>query len=337
VRQSYSMTRVIGPKSTPNYDALAAAAVTTFKDGTAVFAGQRADPFFVDLGAVFDLLTIRPGAPGNKGGGNNDLAGMNVQTIALQVPIAALTSSGKAPTDSKDPAAVIGAWTTSSRRATRVLKGDGTQSGSGDWVQVSRLGHPLVNEVVVPLGAKDLWNSSKPADDKQFLGGVTDPEAAKLLNLLYGLNVPPAPRNDLVTIFLTGIDGLNKPANVTPSEELRLNMAIPPAKCDTEGGRPHFFGNRLGVLGGDLAGYPNGRRLSDDVIDIALQAVAGRTPFTPQFNVFPNNALGDGVDQPDVAYWSAFPYAGTPSVGYAHPHHQYQKPLGVGPGCTPDK
>ncbi|MBI4786923.1 MAG: DUF4331 domain-containing protein [Chloroflexi bacterium] len=324
----------IGPKSVPNYDALASAAVYDF-NGTKVFAGQRDDPFFVDLGATFDLLTIRPGAPGNKGGGKDDLSGMNVHTIAIQVPITQLTKDGKMPTSPDDSNAVIGAWTTAYRRATRVLNSDGTSTSSGDWVQVSRLGHPLVNEVVVPLGAKDLWNGSKPADDKQFLAGVTDPEAAKLLNLLYGIQVPPTPRNDLVAIFLTGIQGLNQPPNVTPSEMLRLNVAIPPAKCDLEGGRPHFFGHRMGLLGGDKAGYPNGRRLSDDVVDIALQAVAGGTPFTPDSNKAPNNQLGDGVDQNDLAYIGAFPYLAGPQSGFAYTTQVTQQPPGVGAGCTP--
>lgn len=310
----------IGPASTPNYDALAQAAVYDLA-GTKVFAGQRDDPFFVDLGATFDLLTIRPGAPGNHGGGNDDLAGMNVQTIAIQVPISQLTVP---------PRTGIGAWTTSSRQATRVLDGKGGQSGSGDWVQVSRLDLPLVNEVVVPLAFKDYWNSSKPEGDAIFLGGVTKPEVAKLLTLLYGLKVPAEPRNDLVTLFLTGVPGLNQPTGVVPSAELRLNTAIPPAKYDAEGGSPHFFGNRCGFLGGDTAGFPNGRRLSDDVVDIALQAMAGGTPLTPETNVAPNNQLGDGVDQNDVPFLNSFPYVAPPHSGFEHTHHLTQTPPGHG-------
>ncbi len=326
----------IGPKSIPDYNAVAGQAIYDLQ-GTKVFAGQRDDPFFVDLGATFDLLTIRPGPPGNKGGGIDSLAGMNVQTIAFQVPITQLTKDGKMPSGPSDANAVIGAWTTAYRRATRVLKQDGTLSENGDWVQISRLGHPLVNELIVPLGAKDLWNSSKPEDDKQFLAGVTDPEPARLLKLLYGLNVPATPRNDLVTIFLTGIPNLNQPPNVVPSEELRLNVAIPPAKCDVSGGRPRFFGNRMGVLGGDNAGYPNGRRLSDDVVDIALQAVAGGTPFTPDFSKAPNNQLGDGVDQNDIPFSASFPYVAPPSNGFTSNPDVMQPPPGVGAGCTPAK
>ena len=297
----------IGPKSTPNYATLAASAVVSCSDGIKAFAGQRDDPFFVDLGATFDLLTIRPGAPGNKGGGKDDLSGYSVLSIALQVPISKLTNDGSMPTDPNSQFAVIGAWTTAYRQQTRVLAGNGTATASGSWVQVSRLGAPLVNEVVVPVGAKDLWNSSQPSGDGQFLGGVTDPEAARLLKAIYGIDVPATPRNDLVAIFLTGIPGLNKPAYVKPSEELRLNVATPVTASP----------NRMGVLGGDNQGFPNGRRLADDVVDIALQAVAGGTPFTAAQNKAPNNQLGDGVNVNDVPFLATFPYVGLPASGFA--------------------
>ncbi len=298
----------IGPKSTPNYAALAQSAVVSCSDGIKAFAGQRDDPFFVDLGATFDLLTIRPGAPGNKGGGKDDLSGYNVLSIALQVPINKLTNDASMPTDPSAQFAVIGGWTTAYRQQTRVLNGNGTATGSGTWVQVSRLGAPLVNEVVVPVGAKDLWNSSQPSGDGQFLGGVTDPEAARLLHAIYGITVPATPRNDLVAIFLTGIPGLNKPLFVKPSEELRLNVATPVTASP----------NRMGVLGGDNQGFPNGRRLGDDVIDIALQAVAGGTPFTAATNIAPNNQLGDGVNVNDVPFLTVFPYVGLPTGGFDH-------------------
>jgi len=306
----------IGPKSTPNYAALAQSAVVSCSDGIKAFAGQRDDPFFVDLGATFDLLTIRPGAPGNKGGGKDDLSGYNVLSIALQVPINKLTNDASMPTDPNAQFAVIGGWTTAYRQQTRVLNGNGTATGSGIWVQVSRLGAPLVNEVVVPVGAKDLWNSSQPSDGAQFLGGVTDPEAARLLHAIYGITVPATPRNDLVAIFLTGITGLNKPRFVKPSEELRLNVATPVTASPS----------RMGVLGGDNQGFPNGRRLGDDVVDIALQAVAGGTPFTPATNIAPNNQLGDGVNVNDVPFLTSFPYVGLPTGGFDHtfPGHRLE-------------
>jgi hypothetical protein len=172
-------------------------------------------------------------------------------------------------------------------------------------VQISRLGHPLVNEVVIPLGAKDLFNSLEPTGDIAALDFVTDPEVPKLLAALFGIQSPPAPRADLVTIFLTGIPGLNQPPNVLPSEMLRLNVAIPPSANP----------NPLGVLGGDIAGFPNGRRLGDDVVDIALRAMAGATPLTPAFNMGINAQLGDGVNTNDRPALAAFPFIGTPHAG----------------------
>ena len=208
VRQTYTLTKVengvstvlgtdlmsppvnIGPKSTPNYAALQSAAIHTLPNGIKVFAGQSADPFFVDIGATFDLLTIRK-LPGNAGGGINTTKGFNVHSLALQIPIAQLTKNKVVPTDATSGDSVIGVWTTASRMSTRVLNANGTQDNTGPWVQVSRLGAPLVNEVVVPLGAKDLFNGSKPENDAQFANGVTDPEVGKLLLALYNIQVPP--------------------------------------------------------------------------------------------------------------------------------------------------
>jgi hypothetical protein len=200
----------------------------------------------------------------------------------------------------------------------------------GGWVQVSRLGHPLVNEVVVPLAFKDYWNSSQPSGDAIFLGGVTDPEPARLLNAIYGITVPETPRDDLVAIFLTGVEGVNRPTGIVPSEELRINTAIAPATFQASNGTAMSFGSRCGLLGGDTAGYPNGRRLSDDVVDIALRAVAGGTPFTPDTNVAPNNQLGDGVDENDVPFLAVFPYLAPPHSGSEDLQRHLQAPPGVG-------
>src|SRR5215216_7234297 len=165
---------------------------------------------------------------------------------------------------------------------------------------------PLVNEVVIPLGRKDRFNASEPADDAQFGKFVLDPEPARLIPGLYpGIKVPAAPRNDIATIFLTGIPGLNQPRNVVPSEMIRLNMGIPPTRNPSP----------LGVLGGDNAGFPNGRRLADDSTDVELRALAGGTPFTPDFNIAPNNKLGDGVNTNDTPFLDQFPYVGTPTRG----------------------
>jgi hypothetical protein len=301
----------IGPKSTPDYEALANEAIFEVGDGMKVFAGQRDDPFWVDLGGIGDLLTIRE-LPGNAGGGVDDLAGLNVQALVLQVPIAQLTHDGAAVENAEAGNAVIGVWTTALRHSTRVYA-PGTDTASGPLVQVSRLGMPLVNEVVAPLGAKDLFNSSVPGNDGQFLGAVTDPEIAVLLNVLYGdalVAVPESDRQDLVTVFLTGVPGLNQPANVTPSEMLRLNMGIAPAETV----------NPLGVIGGDNAGFPNGRRLEDEVVDIELRVAAGFL-LGEEFQNGANGQLGDGVPANDVPFLSAFPYVGLPHQGFEHLHH----------------
>jgi hypothetical protein len=345
LRQYYTVTRIdkggshelgkdlasppsnVGQHSTPNYDSLMMAGVHTLSDGSKVFVGQADDPFWVDVGAVFDLLSIRK-LPGNMGGGIDVLYKQNAHAIALQVPISLLTSDGSTPTDPKAASAVIGTWTTASRQKTTVLQGGGqAPQGSGEWVQVSRLGAPLVNEVVVPLGAKDLWNNSKPKDDAQFLAGVTDPELPKLLKLLFNIDSPPAPRNDLVAVFLTGVAGLTQPPNVVPSEELRLNVAVKPTA-------PAGQGNRYGVVGGDLAGFPNGRRLEDDVTDIELRAVAG--VLDPKFAVSPNKDLGDGVDANEVAYKTSFPYVATAWGGYeATPNGAPPSAPGAQPAMPP--
>jgi hypothetical protein len=330
IRQTYSVTRIdrqgrhaladnlatppvnVGARSTPNYDALANAAIYTLPDGSRVFAGQRDDPFFVDLGSVFDLLGLRPfnaahviplpPAPGVDG-----LKGINVHTVAIQVPKRLLTHDGSLGTDAANTNSIIGVYSTTLRRRLRIENDDHDGDRDDDWVQVSRLGMPLVNEVVIPLGRKDRFNASDPRNDQQFGSFVLNPEPARLIPVLYpGVNVPAAPRNDLVAIFLTGIAGLNQPKNVRASEMIRLNMAIPPSASP----------NRLGLLAGQLDGFPNGRRLSDDIVDIELRALAGATPFTATFNVAPNNLLGDGVDANDKAFLPTFPYVASPFAGF---------------------
>ena len=298
----------VGPASYPNgYRTVANQAIYPLDNGIKVFTGPRDDPFFIDLGGTFDLLQFRAlqGLPPV-----DDLAGLNVHTLALQVPIAMLTRSGARPSGPKDPNAIIGVRTTSYRQTTSVLRPVGApgpafplvRSSEGPFVQISRLDLPLVNEVVIPLRDKDRWNGSLPINDAQFLRYVQDPELARLLNQIFGLNVPPTPRADLVAIFLTGIPDLNQPANVTPSSQLRLNMAIPPSANPS----------RLGILGGDNAGFPNGRRPLDDVVDIELRAVAGATPFQPaQFNDAAHQ-LGDAVNANDVPFLNQFPFLNAP-------------------------
>jgi hypothetical protein len=303
----------------PRYRDLAQSTITTLGDGTKVFIGPRDDPFFVDLAAIFDLLTIRR-VPGNRGGGVDGVGGYDVMSVVLQIPKTRLTKDGQAPSVSSNTH-VIGIWDTAERLATRTLDSDGSVSLSGPERQVSRLGMPLVNEVVIPLGQKDQFNRSEPADDvANFGGSVVDPELAKLFNLIYHINVPPAPRNDLVAVFATGVAGLNQPAGVSPGEMLRLNMTIPPVRTP----------NRLGVLAGDVAGFPNGRRLGDDVIDIEERVVAG--VLVPGFNVAPNNQLGDGINENDLPFLPYFPYVAPPQNPFDHEHHAEDDSPGRGNG-----
>ncbi len=304
------------------------AGITAMMNGEGWFyAGQRADPFFLDLG-VFDLLALRPfdnlhkvvSLPATEG--VNSFNGFNVHSIAMQIPVTMLTTDGAAA-KADGSNSIIGVWATTWRRQTRVLSNDGFgDNQTGDWVQVERLGNPLVNEVVVPLGVKDHFNATPPSGDAEFLPAVTNPELPGLINALYGVPVPAAPRNDLVTIFLTGIPGLNQPANVQASEMLRLNMGVAPTAGLGKG-------NRLGVLGGDNAGFPNGRRLEDDVVDIAIQAMAGATPLTPDFNKAPNNLLGDGVNQSAQPFNGGFPYLSQPYQGFARAGGTATSPTGA--------
>lgn len=303
----------IGPKVTPNYEEnLGSKAVYPLRGGGRVFAGQRDEGFFVDVGGVFDGLNLK-----SLGltGGYDYTKGFNVSTIALEVPIKDLTRDGKTPKNPTDKDAVIGIWATASRRATTVINADGSRKTEGEYRQISRLGNPLVNEVVIPLKLKDAFNSLSPKDDAVAAPAVLDPELPKLMKAVFGINIPADPRNDLVSIFATGIpvNPITGPNYTTflsdgkPHEYLRLNVAIPITPFDKI--------NRLGLLGGDVAGFPNGRRVQDDVVDIALRAVAGGTPFTPETNVKPNNELGDGVSENDVPFLNRFPYLAPPQAG----------------------
>ena len=307
----------IGPKSTPNYAALADAAIGVLPDGGRVFAGPRDDPFFVDIGAISDLLTLRPLASahrvppveGNMAGVDN-LAGFNVHSIVIQVPIEQLTTNGKMPAAATDANAVIGIWATASRGTMSMENG---RMILRDAKQVSRLGMPLVNEVVMSRRFKDIFNASDPSGDSklfttnaEFKNRVLAPEIAMLMNKLYGLDVPPPPRNDLVQVFLTGVPGKNQPPNVTPAEMLRLNVAVPVTPSDRV--------NRLGVIAGDLGGFPNGRRLADDVVDAELRVAAG--VLVTGYDKEPNNVLTDGVDANDKEFLTKFPYLALPKSAF---------------------
>ncbi len=351
-RQVYSVTRVdrtgvhvlgtklpcppcnIGPLSTPNYAAkLAQPAVQWLSDGSKVFAGQRAEGFFVDLGSIFDLLNLRPIQELNvfaaklglkSAQGVNATKFLNVHSIALQVPISKITAYGRP---------VIGVWTTASRRRVRIHDhSGGDPMFSGPHTQVSRLGNPLINEVVIPMGKKDYWNKQHPAHDKQFAQSYAHPELAGLIANIYAPNFPNllgavngnVVRADLEAILLTGIP----PKVLTPTstfttftgsvqaDMLRLNTSIPPKLTSP---------NPLGVLGGDVAGFPNGRRVFDDVVTIELRAVAGATLPLVDPSFVPDSAAIMDINQfdppvgPGNPYLGRFPYLGVPYDGYDEP------------------
>jgi len=308
----------IGNKSIPDYASYAANFIQEFTyPGCAspgrVFVGQRKDGFVVNLGEVFDLVNLNPAGP--RDAEPNTLFDKNVTSIAVELPIACVVGSA---------GPVIGGYTTAS-----FIAGPNWPA-PGSAVQVSRLGMPLVNELVIGLPDKDKFNASSPANDAQFLNYVTNPSLPVLLNALFGnaAMVPGTPRNDLVAAFLTGVKGLNQPATVTPSEMLRLNTSTAPT--------PPSKQNDLGVLGGDLAGFPNGRRPYDDVVDITLRVAEGAlcgaigncgsetsdpnngTPYTDEARSAGPDAQHltvTGAIKPTDTYLGAFPYLNTPIPG----------------------
>ena len=305
-----------GLASMPNYASLRDQAIVKIPGGGQTVAAQAADPFFLDL-RVFDLVY----GLNLKESGHNTLAGYNVNFLSIQVPKSALALNGNA-TDNP----VIGVWSTTSRQSITLTPGK--EAPTGDFVQVSRLGNPLVNEVVIPANLKDAFNSLTPDQDHTVdaaVQKVLDPELPRLIEKIYGLKAPAGPRNDLFEIFLTGIaknaptaDGKSKPpiqadlnsqilnkdvkaAEFVPAEELRLNMSVPVTANP----------NRLGVLGKDFQGFPNGRRLTDDVVDIEILALEG----TAQTGVIPPAlAGGDGVDVAANAFGTTFPYVALPNT-----------------------
>jgi Domain of unknown function (DUF4331) len=329
----------VGVRSTPNYPALAAQTYHDLGDGRKVFAGQRADAFHVDLGSIFDLGDLRPFQPAFNHAippilgsmpGVNGLRGLNIHTIALQVPISDLTRSGRRPTDVMSPDAVIGVWSSASRASTRVLdRNTGTTRSLGAFRQVSRLGNPLINEVINPMADKDRWNALAPHQDAQFAKYVLHPELAALIgNVLYPDAFPNLaayvasnkPRVDLAAILLTGIPsgvvpGFQNYTGPVQADLLRLNVAVPPTAPGSE--------NPIGLVAGDPAGFPNGRRIIDDVTAIELRAVAGATiPFVdPSYT--PDAAaalLNDGTSNDNDPYGApllaSFPYLSNPNSGY---------------------
>jgi hypothetical protein len=315
----------VGTRSTPNYAALSNQAIHQLPGGRKVFAGQRADAFHVDLGSVFDLGALRPFNEAHlismpAMGGVNSVQSYNVHTIALQVPIAELTRDHSKPTDVNAARAVIGVWATASRRKARIFDDDtGKYVGNGPWEQVSRLGNPLFNEVIVPMAEKDQWNARRPGGDSRYAKYVNHPELQGLLPVLYPGVFPnlasyTKARADLHAILLTGIPsgvvaGFQNYTGAVEADMLRLNVAIPPSESP----------NDLGLVAGDPAGFPNGRRIDDDVVTIELRAIAGLTiplvdpGFTPDGAAA---AVQDGTSNTNAASTASFPYLGLPGGGY---------------------
>jgi uncharacterized protein DUF4331 len=296
-----------GPKTYPDYDKVAAGAISPVAGGGKTFVGPVDDPFFVDLGAIFDGINIdKPGRPsiglGNQGGGKDDVAGYNTHAFVLQVPESQVTRDGRPVSGASAGNAVVGVWASTERRRLSVRRHGRAKAR---WVQVSRLGNPLINEVIIPVGQKDRFNRTEPADDAANFGKYAlNPEPARLLNALFGLGVKETDRADIVQALLTGVPGLtqigDKPA---AADTLKLNLGVPPAAMP----------NRFGVLAGDVAGFPNGRRLTDDVTDIELRVIAGALLKPEQGGK--QIPLGDGVDRNDKPFRAAFPYVAAPTDG----------------------
>lgn len=307
----------VGPRTMPNYPELATQGIYKLNDGIKVFAGTVDDPFYIDLGAAFDSLNFRKGTSRSIGGvltaaqdadDNTNTApdfvsGFNVNTIAIEVPIAMLTRTGTRVA-ANNPAATIGVWGTTSRPRITVLRAPLPPEDSGGWSQVQRMGNPLINELIIGTGDKDFWSMSQPKDDAQFAHYDLDPLLARVFNAVYGINIPKPPRTDLLPLveYVPPIAAPGTAAGPV-ADLLRLNTGVPPtAKASRR---------RLAVLAGDFGGFPNGRRVSDDVLDIAARVVAG--VLVSGFNVFPNNRIGDGVNTNDLPYQETFPY-----VAFAH-------------------
>jgi hypothetical protein len=269
-----------GPATMPNYESLAAQGIyTDAGKGIRVFAGQRAETFYIDLGATFDTLNLRrspPVLPGADDGDNvnpfgiNRFAGANISTIALEVPISHITSDGHAASDANK---YLGLYASTSRPRTRVLRSRGMPRNSGDQVQVARLANPLVNELIINTPAKDFWNAQEPEKEAQFQEFYKAPVVAAAFDLVFGsfgVKAPATPRTDLMQVFLKypGQAVAGNDCGSPCSELLRLDLSVPPTLPSGQ--------SRLGAaLGGDPAGFPNGRRPNDDVTDIAIRVVGG--------------------------------------------------------------
>jgi hypothetical protein len=322
-----------GPR-TMDYDSLFDAATYHLQDGISVFAGTVDDPFYIDLGATFDTVnyrTLASGIPGvltdaedaaAQNFASDTVSGYAVNTIALEVPIAMLTSTGKVE-PATSPNATIGIWGTTSRPRVTIREHLNPAVSFGPFRQVQRFGNPLINELVIGIGSKDRWSMEQPVNDAQFAHFDLDPAIAHVVEAIYAgaLKIPPAPRTDLLPLVTYAPPIAAKGTTAGPiADLLRLNTGVPAT--------PPASASRLGLIAGDPAGYPNGRRLTDDVVDITLRVAVGGV-LVPGFNIFPNNRLGDGVNVNDAPFRTQFPYLADCPSGRNRRHIDPGEP-----GCT---
>ena len=312
----YAVPSNVGPRTMPDYPALARQGIYSLGNGIRVFAGTTDDAFWIDLGATFDSLNFRatgfalPGvltdgqeADDTRNFAADAVSGYNVNSLAIEVPISMLTRTGT-KVAATNPAATIGTWGVTSRQRVRVLPGTpGRETqNQGPWIQIQRMGNPLFNEVIIGTGSKDKFSMSEPKDDAQFANFALDPLLARVLNSIYGIPVPDAPRTDLLPLVQYVPPIAAAGTTVGPvADLLRLNTGVPPTAVSSR--------KRMGLLAGDAAGFPNGRRVSDDVTDIATRAVAGILAGG-SFAGFPYNRIGDGVNVNDEPNLETFPYLG---------------------------
>jgi Domain of unknown function (DUF4331) len=306
-----------GPKTMPDYESLVNQSIGSLKGGGNVFVGQRDDPFFIDLGVTFDLINFRDMTTGNAGGYKDDVAGYSVHSFVLELPDAAL--KGK----SSD---AVGVWASTERRKLEVTNGR-DRGGRGPWVQVNRLGNPLINELFIPISRKDEFNRTQPFQDgKRFGQYALEPELVKAINGLFNLGCPESNRTDIVQALFTGIPGVTQIGpNPAPADTLKLNLGVPPTDPAQV--------SRFGLIGGDNAGLPNGRRLFDDTVDIYLRVACGFLVPEDQGGV--KLPLGDGVDENDKAFLSSFPYVAAPTSGFDSQIKKDQPSHAPTPGAPP--
>ena len=335
----------VGPRTMPDYAALADQGIYQAEKGVTVFAGTVDDPFWIDLGATFDSINLRQlpngtGVPAvltkeqdaddTRNFAADDVAGFNVNAIAIEVPVTLLTYDGKIHA-AGDPLATIGTWGTTSRPQSKVYRRPGQPPNlSSRLTQIQRMGNPLFNELIIGTGDKDKFSMSPPQNDSQFANYALDPLLARVLNAIYTdkLPIPAPPRKDLLPLvtYLPPIAAPGTPAGPV-ADLLRLNTGVPAS--------PAAQRKRMGLLAGDGAGFPNGRRVSDDVTDIALRAVAG-VLAGGDFAGFPHNSLGDGVNANDMPYPENFPYLGLAHSGRDSRHVDPGEPGCAGGNCPVD-